>query len=125
MRDDALKARPDLGIDLCRVYDEAKAYCYRVLQDDRMTGLPFMRGYLDDAVALGGDDPWPYGLERNRAEIKRFLELAREHGLTQQELSVENLFDERSADYRFTARMTPGCITGTADGGWAPNSVLP
>lgn len=125
MRDDALKLRPDFGIDLCRAYDEAKACCYRVLQDDRMTGLPLMRGYLDDAVAAGGDDPWPYGLERNRAEIERFLQLAQEHGLTQKPLEVERLFDARCAGYRFTSRMTAGCITGTAEGGWAPSSVRP
>ena len=125
MRDEALKARPDLGVDLCRAYDEAKAYCYRVLQDDRMTGLPFMRGYLDDAVALGGDDPWPYGLERNRAEIEHFLDLAQAHGLTEKRVELARLFDAGCAGYEFTARMSAGCIMGTAEGGWAPNSVRP
>jgi 4,5-dihydroxyphthalate decarboxylase len=125
MRDDALKIRPGLGEDICRAYDEAKAYCYRVLQDDRMTGLPLMRGYLDDAVAVGGDDPWPYGMERNRAEIERFLQLAHQHGLTPQQLAVDRLFDERSAGYCFASRMIPGCILGTAEGGWAPTSIRP
>ena len=125
IREDALKARPDFGKEICKAYDEAKAYAYRVLQDDRMTGLPFMRGYLDDAVAAGGDDPWPYGLERNRGEIDRLLQLAHDDGLTTRRLTVEQLFDERCCTYEFRARMTPGCILGTSEGGWAPNSVGP
>ena len=125
IREDALKARPSFGEEICQAYDEAKAYAYRVLQDDRMTGLPFMRGYLDDAVALGGDDPWPYGLDRNRAELDRYLELAHQDGLTPRKLAVDELFDQRACAYRFTSRMTPGCITGTSEGGWAPMSIRP
>lgn len=90
-----------------------------------MTGLPLMRGYLDDAMAMGGDDPWPYGIERNRAELDRFLDLALEHGLTERRITIEDLFDARAASHRFTARMTPGCITGTVDRGWAPDTIWP
>ena len=125
IREQALAARPSLGEEICRAYDEAKAYAYRVLQDERMTGLPFMRGYLDDAIATGGEDPWPYGLAPNLAELDRFLDLAHGHGLTARRLAVEELFDARAAAYPFQARMTPGCITGTADGGWAPLTAWP
>ncbi len=125
IREEALAARPSFGEEICRAYDEAKAYVYRVLQDERMTGLPFMRGYVDDAVAIGGDDPWPYGVVRNRAELERFLELVHEDGLTERRVGVDDLFDERAAAYEFEARMTPGCITGAADGGWAPRTVWP
>jgi 4,5-dihydroxyphthalate decarboxylase len=125
IREEALAARPGLGEDICRAYDESKAHCYRVLQDERMTGLPLMRAYLDDAVAAGGDDPWPYGVERNRAEIERFLGLAEAHGMTRRRVALDELFDARSAAYEFTARMTPGCITATADGGWAPDATYP
>ena len=123
IREEALKSRPGLAEDICRAYDAAKQYAYDLLQDDRMTGLPLMRGYLDDAMAMGGADPWPYGIERNRAEIERFLDLAHEDGLTSARVNIEALFDPQAAAVDFTARMTPGCITGTADGGWAPESV--
>ena len=47
---------------LCRGFDDAKAFCYRVLQDERMTGLPFMRAYLDDKPVAegkaGADGHW-------------------------------------------------------------------
>jgi 4,5-dihydroxyphthalate decarboxylase len=125
IRQEALSARPGFGTELCNAYDEAKDYAYRVLQDERMTGLPFMRAYLDDTVELCGDDPWPYGLERNRAELERFLGYANEHGLTNRRLEVEELFDESAVRYRFTARMAPGCITATSEGGWAPSATRP
>ncbi|MGE0854001.1 MAG: ABC transporter substrate-binding protein [Hyphomicrobiaceae bacterium] len=125
IREEALKARPSFGEEICAAYDAAKQYAYNVLQDDRMTGLPLMRGYLDEAMALGGDDPWPYGLKRNRAEIDRFLDLALDHGLTSRRIAIEEMFDERAAGFAFTARMTPGCITGTMDRGWAPDTIWP
>jgi 4,5-dihydroxyphthalate decarboxylase len=125
IREEALKARPELGEELCRAYDESKAMAYRVLQDERMSSLPFMRGYLDDAVAAGGEDPWPYGMERNRGELDRFLELARHDGLTARRLQVHELFDERAAGFRFESAMVQGCITGMADGGWAPEPTPP
>jgi hypothetical protein len=40
-------------------------------------------------------------------------------------MSVDEVFDQRSAAYQFEARMSPGCITGTVEGGWAPTSVRP
>lgn len=82
-----------------------------------------MRGYLDDTVAIFGDDPWPYGLTRNRAEIDRFLGYALEQGLTSRRLEVDELFDPRAVGYEFRARMTPGSITGLMDGGWVPNTI--
>jgi len=90
----ALEARPSLAEELCAAFDESKAAAYRILQDERMNALPLMRGYLDDTVAIWGDDPWPYGREKNRAQIARFLQLAHEQGLTpDRQLSVDELFD--------------------------------
>jgi hypothetical protein len=40
-------------------------------------------------------------------------------------IGVASLFDERSAAYQFTARMRPGCIMGSADGGWSTESIVP
>ncbi len=115
----ALESRPSFAEELCHAFDESKDIAYRILQDERMNALPLMRGYLDDTVALWGDDPWPYGREKNRAQIARFLELAHEQGLTDRRLNVDELFDNPASGYRFEARMVPGCITSVTDGGWA------
>lgn len=121
----ALERRPSFGAELCAAFDEAKERAYRILQDERMTSLPFMRRYLDETVALWGDDPWPYGVERNRAVLARFLGYAYDQGLTDRLLSVDELFDGAASAYAFRARMTPGCITATADGGWAAIPTSP
>ncbi len=125
VHDSALKARPGFAEELCQAFDRAKDLAYRVLQDERMTGLPFMRGYLDDTVAALGDDPWPYGLARNRAEIDTFLGLAHAQGLTPRRLAASELFHEGAAAFAFKAKMTPGCITSTMEGGWAPEPTWP
>jgi 4,5-dihydroxyphthalate decarboxylase len=121
----SIERRAGLAADLCSAFDESKEYAYRILQDERMTSLPFMRRYLDETVAVWGDDPWPYGVEANRAVIARFLGYAHEQGLVARTLSVDELFDNESAHFEFRARMTPGCITATVDGGWAAIPTWP
>jgi 4,5-dihydroxyphthalate decarboxylase len=123
IRNDALAKRPGLATELCRACDVSKSHAYHILQDERMTALPFMREYLDETVALCGDDPWPYGLERNRAELDTFLGHAHSQGLTRRRLAVDELFDQQAAAYQFKARMETGSIVGAADGGWAAESV--
>jgi 4,5-dihydroxyphthalate decarboxylase len=70
-----------------------------------MTSLPLMRSYLDETREMVGEDPWPYGLERNRKELDRVLAYAREQGLTKRTLSAEQLFDNPSREYRFKAKI--------------------
>jgi 4,5-dihydroxyphthalate decarboxylase len=125
IRNESLAARPGFDVELCRAFDEAKQLAYRTLQDERMSALPFMRGFLDDTVATWGDDPWPYGVEPNRPTLERFLDDARDQGLTNCRLHVEELFTSDAAARAFTARMTPGAITGIMDGGWAPEPTYP
>ena len=115
----ALAERPMLGEELCRGFDQSKQFAYNILQDERMNALPLMRGYLDDTIAVWGDDPWPYGLARNAAQIDFFLQLAHEQGLTPRRLKIDELFDNPAANYPFQARMVPGCITSVMNGGWA------
>jgi 4,5-dihydroxyphthalate decarboxylase len=125
VRRDAIVKRPALPSELCRAYDEAKELAYRILQDERMTSLPFMRRYLDETVATWGDDPWPYGVEPNRAVLDRFLGYAYAQGLTPRRLAVDELFVPEARAHAFHARMTPGCITATTDGGWAAITTSP
>lgn len=122
---EALARRSSFARELCSAFDDAKERAYRILQDERMTSLPQMRRYLDETVSLWGDDPWAYGLEKNRRVLSRFLGYAHDQGLTERTLSVDELFDESAAAFDFRARMTPGCITATVDGGWAATPTSP
>ncbi len=51
-------------------------------------------------------DPWPYGLERNRAELEQFLAYAHERELTQQRLSPESVFEPQVREFPFCAKMS-------------------
>ncbi len=108
IRQPAVDERPELVEELCQAFDQAKAAAYHALQNERLTSLPFMRTYLNETMALFGDDPWPYGLERNRAELDQMLAYAHDQGLTEQRLSPERLFDPPARDFRFQARMLHG-----------------
>ena len=113
VREAALKARPQLGAEICQAYDQARAIAYRQIQNERMTSVPFMRGFADEMMELCGDDPWPYGVERNRAELEVLLGLAHGDGYTKRRLSVDELFDPESAKYEFVSRMvTAGAVGG-------------
>jgi 4,5-dihydroxyphthalate decarboxylase len=105
IREEILQERPDLAVELCQAFDEAKAHGYRTLQNERMTALPLMRNYIDETVEIFGLDPWPYGLENNFSELDRFLAHTREQGLTQKRLGPEDLFAPSARNFRFRATM--------------------
>ena len=107
-RDDALERRPDFGEVICEGFDRAKAEVYRALEDERRTSLPFMRHYVEDAVEVFGTDPWSDGFADNRPVLDKFLELAKDQGLSQRRFTPEELFDKRSCGYQFKARMGGG-----------------
>jgi 4,5-dihydroxyphthalate decarboxylase len=114
LRRQAVHERPELIAELCAAFDQAKAAAYRELQNERMVSVPLMRGYLDETMALFGDDPWPYGMERNWAELDRVLAYAHDQGLTEQRLSPEYLFDPPARDFRFQAKLPTGAVP------WSP-----
>ncbi len=101
----AVQKRRGLLEELCGAFDQAKESAYGQLRNERMTSLPLMRSYLDETVEMFGDDPWPYGLERNRAQLDQFLAYAHDQGLTQQRLVPESLFEPEVREFPFRAKM--------------------
>ncbi|NIO10250.1 MAG: hypothetical protein GTO40_20500 [Deltaproteobacteria bacterium] len=101
----AVEERPDLLEELCAAFDQAKDTAYRQLRNERMTSLPLMRSYLDETSEMFGDDPWPYGVERNRNELDRFLAYAHDQGLIRNRLTPESLFESRVRQFPFRAKL--------------------
>jgi 4,5-dihydroxyphthalate decarboxylase len=54
--------------------------------------LPWLPQHVEETVELMGSQFWPYGVERNRQALTRFLRYAREQGITDQALAPEDLF---------------------------------
>jgi 4,5-dihydroxyphthalate decarboxylase len=121
VRQSAIEAWPEFGYELCRIYDLAKAKAYRVLQNERMTSLPLMRGYLDETIEIFGGDPWPYGVEANKKELEKFLDLTLHQGYTRRRLSLDELFDKRALDYQYQSKLAEGAFPG--DGSYPEANV--
>lgn len=56
--------------------------------------IPFLPVVMDETIEMFGSDYWPYGIERNRADLAQFARYAHQQGLTPRLLAVEELFDE-------------------------------
>lgn len=54
--------------------------------------MPFLLAALEAQAEVFGPDPWPYGLEPNRATLDAFLDLMREQGLLEGPLTPDDLF---------------------------------
>ena len=54
--------------------------------------LPWLPVRAKEIAAIFGEDFWPYGLEPNRRTLEAFLAFAREQGVCQRRLKVEELF---------------------------------
>lgn len=54
--------------------------------------MPFLLSALEEQQEIFGEDPWPYGLERNRHALDTFMSYLREQGLTGSPPKPEELF---------------------------------
>ena len=84
---------------LASIYDalcEARRQTMTSLRDTGALSamIPHLPAVMDESFARFGDDYWPYGLERNRADLERFTLYAHQQGLSPRLLAIEELFDE-------------------------------
>jgi 4,5-dihydroxyphthalate decarboxylase len=84
---------------LVRIYDalcNARREAMAALRDTGAYSamIPFLPAVIDDTLSTFGEDFWPYGVERNRADLEQFARYAKQQGLTSRVLGIEELFDE-------------------------------
>jgi 4,5-dihydroxyphthalate decarboxylase len=95
------ESHPWIARNLFDAFEEAKRASLTRLRDIQTSHLPtaWAIGDMDRAHRLlfPGGDPWPYGLERNRATIEPFLAYCDEQGVTRRRLSAEELFPKEVA----------------------------
>lgn len=86
-----VREHPKLGGALLRMFTASKehAYANKTKVESPIAGVPF-----DESRTLLGGDPYPYGVEPNRASIDAFLQYAFEQGLSSRRLSVDEAFME-------------------------------
>ncbi|MGH7829494.1 MAG: ABC transporter substrate-binding protein, partial [Candidatus Binatia bacterium] len=60
--------------------------------DPNWSRLAWARHLFEEERSVLGEDPWPYGIRRNRANLERFMGYSLDQGLMAKEMSVEELF---------------------------------
>jgi 4,5-dihydroxyphthalate decarboxylase len=91
-RDDVLKKDPTLAAKVMQAFDEAKQACKAYYDDPNWSRFVWGRHLFEEERKAFGDDPWPNGVEKNRANLERFIDYAEDQGLLANKLGVDELF---------------------------------
>jgi 4,5-dihydroxyphthalate decarboxylase len=91
-KDDVLVKNPWLAKSITEVFDKAKAACMEYYDDPNWSRFVWGRHLFEEERAAFGDDPWPHGIKRNRANLERFVGYSLDQGLMERKLEVEELF---------------------------------
>ena len=94
MRREVYEANPWVATTLSKAFEQAKARSLERLSDITASHapLPWLDEYIARIRELFGGDPWPYGIEGNRATLEAFLQYAFEQGVCHRKLAPEELF---------------------------------
>ncbi|HXV81596.1 MAG TPA: ABC transporter substrate-binding protein [Candidatus Binatia bacterium] len=91
-KNEILERYPDAARSLFAAFEQAKTLCREFYADPNWSWLAWGRQAFEEQQKLLGDDPWPYGLEKNRANLERFAGYSLDQGLMAQQIAVEDLF---------------------------------
>jgi 4,5-dihydroxyphthalate decarboxylase len=94
VRRDLAAAHPGLTRKLYEAFAAAKAMALAdldIIQVPKVT-MPWPHVALAEARHLMGDDPWPYGIARNRHVLETQLRWSRQDGLQAKPMALEDLF---------------------------------
>jgi len=91
-KDEVLGKNLWLAKSIAGAFDKAKAACMEYYDDPNWSRFVWGRHLFEEERAAFGDDPWPHGIEKNRANLERFIGYSLDQGLMEKNLSVEELF---------------------------------
>jgi 4,5-dihydroxyphthalate decarboxylase len=91
-KDDVLKKYPHAAQSLFKAFSDAKKICREYYADPNWSWLAWGRQAFEEEEKLLGADPWPYGLEKNRANLERFVGYSLDQGLMSKKMPIEELF---------------------------------
>ena len=91
-KDAVLEREPTLATTVLTAFDQANEACARFYDDPNWSRFVWGRHLFEEERKAFGDNPWPHGIKKNRANITRFIDYALDQGLLQRKLQVEELF---------------------------------
>lgn len=94
LRGDVYRAHPWLAMNLLAAFEAAKRRSLARALDASASLFPLPGAQAHAAWAVGrfGADPWPYGVEPNRATLAAFLDMAHGQGVCARPLTPDELF---------------------------------
>ena len=93
-KEEVLKNNTWVANSIMMAFEQAKDVCRRYYNDPNWSLLAWGKHFVEEQQHLLGDDPWPSGVKRNRANLQRFIEYSIDQGLMTRQMSVEELFHE-------------------------------
>jgi 4,5-dihydroxyphthalate decarboxylase len=97
-KDEVLKAHPALATSVMAAFDQAKRVCTEYYDDPNWSRFVWGRHLFEEERSVFGDDPWPHGIKKNRANLERFVGYSLDQGLMEKKLQVEELFAASTLD---------------------------
>jgi len=94
LREELYRRHPWVAESLFKAFAQAKEWCLaqmRFSSSLRYT-LPWLHAELEEMDALFGRDPWPYGVEPNRATLETLVRYLAEERFLPEPVAVDRLF---------------------------------
>ena len=91
-KDEVLAKNPWLAESIMMAFDRAKEACEAYYDDPNWSRFVWGRHLFEEERNAFGDDPWPNGVKKNRANLERFIGYSLDQGLLEKKLDVEELF---------------------------------
>jgi len=97
-KDQVLAQYPWLGRSVMEAFDKAKEACVEYYDDPNWSRFVWGRHLFEEERIAFGEDPWPHGVKKNRANLERFIGYSLDQGLMEKKLEVEELFAPSTLD---------------------------
>ena len=91
---ETLERDPWIAGSVTKLFEEAKETWEAYYNDPNWSSLAWGRHLFEEEHRVLGGDPWPYGLQKNQANLERFMDYSVEQGLTPRKFAMEELFAE-------------------------------
>ncbi|MEK7783602.1 MAG: ABC transporter substrate-binding protein [Candidatus Binatota bacterium] len=98
IREELWKKSPWIATSLFKAFQKAKELAYQRVNDlsPYKLSMVWFREPVREQREIFGDDPWPYGLAKNRHVVETLMGYLYEQGLAKTKLKVDDLFAENT-----------------------------
>lgn len=97
-KDEVLAKNPWLAESVMKAFEQAKQASLRYYDDPNWSRFVWGRHLFEEERKAFGEDPWPYGVSKNRVNLERFIGYSLDQGLTEKRLAVNELFATSTID---------------------------